>query len=142
MGSLTGRLLSDPRNLEVRPAGMGQYSLAWIAALRDNPDTAFIIPQTRSISAQLELFPAGETDDPANTNASSQSNLAKATKVDLIPSAPGDPLLGRWQELTGGGPAPTDSEGSGEPGAQRVSRAQTWGECTGRTNQGQGVAPG
>lgn len=96
VGSMTERLLSDPRNLEIRPAGMGQYSLDWIENMRENPYVSFIIPQTRSISAQLELFPAGE-------------ELRRATKVDLLPSGPGDPLLTHWQNLTYGGPANRDS---------------------------------
>lgn len=97
VGSLTDRLLADPRNLEIRPVGMGQYSLEWIAKLRSNPDTAFILPQTRSISAQLELFPL----EPEN-------GTGRATKVDLLPSAPGDPLLEHWLELSNGGPAQED----------------------------------
>lgn len=96
IGSMTGRLLSDPRNLEIRPAGMGQFSIAWIEEMRNNPEVAFIIPQTRSISAQLELFPAG--DQPG-----------RATKVDLLPSGQGDPLLARWKEQTGGGPVNRDN---------------------------------
>ena len=96
IGSMTGRLLSDPRNLEIRPAGMGQFSIPWIEEMRANPEVSFIIPQTRSISAQLELFPAG--DQPG-----------RATKVDLLPSGQGDPLLTRWEGQTGGGPTNRDS---------------------------------
>lgn len=96
VGALTDRLLSDPRNLEIRPAGMGQYSLDWMEEIRANPDVAFIIPQTRSISAQLELFLPNK-------------EVRRATKVDLLPSKPGDPLLTHWQSLTQGGPANRDS---------------------------------
>ena len=85
VGALTDRLLADPRNLEIRPVGMGQYSIDWFTRIRANPDIAFIIPQTRSISAQLELFPSvSETDS------------GRATKVDLLPSGPDDPLLNHW----------------------------------------------
>lgn len=122
VGSMTERLLSDPRNLEIHPIGMGQHSVEWIEELRENPDVSFIIPQTRSISAQLELFPAGE-------------EMRRATKVDLLPSGPGDPLLTHWQDLTKGGPASRDNivlsasaarkigvENAGEKIEARVSR--------------------
>lgn len=99
VGSLTNRLLSDPRNLEVRPMGVGQYELSWIDDLRQNPATAFIVPQTRSISAQLELFPgSGDADAPK-----------RALKVDIIPSGENDPLLMHWPEQSHGTPADRDS---------------------------------
>ncbi|MBQ4132625.1 MAG: ABC transporter permease, partial [Desulfovibrionaceae bacterium] len=94
VGALSDRLLADPRNLEIRPAGMGQYNLDWIERLRSDPDVAFVIPQTRSISAQLELFP----------NALKESS-GRAVKVDLLPSGPDDPLLKHWEETSRGGPS-------------------------------------
>lgn len=94
VGALTNRLLSDPRNLEIRPAGMGQFESAWIEQLKNQPEVAFIVPQTRSISAQLELFPYLEDENAPK----------RALKVDLIPSALGDPLLNHWQELSHGAP--------------------------------------
>ena len=95
VGALTERLLSDPRNLEVRPAGMGQFEAGWIERLKNEPGVAFIVPQTRSISAQLELFPYSDDENAPK----------RALKVDLIPSASGDPLLGHWSASTHGAPA-------------------------------------
>ncbi len=94
VGALSERLLSDPRNLEVRPAGMGQFDAMWIEKFKNQPEVAFIVPQTRSISAQLELFPYSEDENAPK----------RALKVDLIPSAPGDPLLSHWLNITQGPP--------------------------------------
>lgn len=99
VGALTDRLRSDPRNLEVRPTGMGQFDIAWIDQLKNQPEVAFIVPQTRSISAQLELFPYSEDENAPK----------RALKVDLIPTASGDPLLNHWFELTRGTPKQRDS---------------------------------
>ncbi len=81
VGSLTARLLTDPRNLEVTPAGVGTYSISWLDDMRKRPDVAFIEPQTRSISARLDLFPEGGT---------------RAVSVDLLATSAKDPLLKKW----------------------------------------------
>lgn len=81
VGGLTSRLLNDPRNLELTPAGTGAYSLAWIAEMEKRPDVAFLEPQTRSISARIDLFPVGGN---------------KALSVDMLATGSGDPILERW----------------------------------------------
>jgi putative ABC transport system permease protein len=81
ISSLTNNLRNDPRNLEIIPAGSGHYAPAWFAQMAARDDVAFIIPQTRSIAAVVELY----------SPLSHQSQIA-----ELIPSAPGDPLLQRW----------------------------------------------
>lgn len=81
--SLTHRLLSDPRNLELVVMGSGRYDASWFATLGADPRVAFILPQTRSLAATMSLLTPGQTGGPAVT-------------VDLIPTADGDPLLRRW----------------------------------------------
>ena len=80
---LTGSLLDDPRNLEVVPMGSGHYSQNWLTALGDNPQVSFVIPQTRTIAAAIEL---SRVDIDAGSSI----------PVSLIPSAGGDPVIGRW----------------------------------------------
>ncbi|MFH1058855.1 MAG: ABC transporter permease [Pseudomonadota bacterium] len=81
IAALTQRLLADPRNLEVVAVGSGRYDADWFAKLAANPLTAFLLPQTRSIAATMNLL-------------GPQGGLP--TTVDLIASAAGDPLLARW----------------------------------------------
>lgn len=81
VGGLTSRLLTDPRNLEITPAGVGNYSIAWLDETRKRADVAFLEPQTRSISARLDLYPTGGT---------------KSVSVDLLATAARDPLLDKW----------------------------------------------
>jgi putative ABC transport system permease protein len=79
--SLTDNLLRDPRNLEIIPAGSGHYPLSWFEHIKDKSEVAFIIPQTRSIAATMDLY----------YSVSKRSQI-----VELIPSSAGDPLLERW----------------------------------------------
>jgi putative ABC transport system permease protein len=76
--TLRDRLIADPRNLEVVMVGTYRLEPAWFAALRDQPETGFLMPRTRSLAATLDLM--GESGRP----------LAGA---EMIPSAAGDPLL-------------------------------------------------
>ena len=79
ISSMESRLMDDPRNLEIIPAGSGNYTLEWLAALGGQKEVGFLIPQTRSIAASIDLYHNGQRQ-----------------AVDLIPTAPGDPLLKRW----------------------------------------------
>ncbi|MCB2187647.1 MAG: FtsX-like permease family protein [Deltaproteobacteria bacterium] len=88
IAALTQRLLADPRNLEVVAVGSGRYDAAWFARLAAQPVTAFLLPQTRAIAATMHLVSPG---------------AASPVLVDLTPSAPGDPLLARW-DLAAPGP--------------------------------------
>lgn len=81
--SLTHRLLSDPRNLELVVMGSGRYDADWFAELGADPRVAFLLPQTRALAATMSLLTPGQAGGPAVT-------------VDLIPTAAGDPLLRRW----------------------------------------------
>jgi putative ABC transport system permease protein len=95
ISSLTENLMRDPRNLEIIPAGSGHYPLSWFEHLKARNEVAFIIPQTRSIAAAMDMY-----------YAVSQ----RSQTVELIPTAAGDPLLGRW------GIEPFDIQQPGEEG--------------------------
>jgi len=82
IGTLTARLLNNPRNLELTPVGAGRFGRDFFQDLALSPDTAFVIPQTRSLAAviQLQADPAGE-----------------AHWVEISATGPGDPLLAEAQ---------------------------------------------
>ncbi|EGV15840.1 ABC transporter permease [Thiocapsa marina] len=71
-------LLNDPRILEVTVYGNTRLERDWFEAYADRPDVRFIVPRTRTISATIDL-----------SNADGQLEGA----VELLPTAPGDPLL-------------------------------------------------
>ncbi|MDR1947452.1 MAG: ABC transporter permease [Desulfovibrio sp.] len=81
--AMTERLLNDPRTLEVTPSGSGKYGPQWFRALSSLPETAFVVPQTRSIAATVNL------SNPADKWSSSNP-------ASLIATAAGDPLPARW----------------------------------------------
>jgi putative ABC transport system permease protein len=83
INTMVDRLVQDPRNLEISPVGSGRYDQGWFAAAAKRPGVAFIIPQTRSIAANMILY--HKSDDQPRTLA-----------VDLIPTDSGDPLLLKW----------------------------------------------
>jgi len=83
---MVDRLVQDPRNLEISPVGSGRYDQGWFAELSKRPGVAFIIPQTRSIAANMILY--YKNDDQPRTLA-----------VDLIPTDRGDPLLEKWGKV-------------------------------------------
>ena len=78
IGTLTERLIKNPRNLELTPVGAGRFSSDFFQELASHPDTAFIIPQTRTLSAviQLQAHPEGP-----------------APWIEISATGPGDPLL-------------------------------------------------
>jgi putative ABC transport system permease protein len=86
INTMVGRLVEDPRNLEITPIGSGRYSPEWFSTEGKLPEVAFLIPQTRSIAANMLL-----------------SNLAGkqpySIAVDLIPTDEGDPLLEKWGKI-------------------------------------------
>ena len=77
---MLGRLVENPANRELIPVGAGAYTAEFFEALRARPDTAFVVPATRSINAA-----ANAVRNPAQRPF--------ATAVPLIPSAAGDPLI-------------------------------------------------
>lgn len=74
---MIGDLLKDPRTLQVTVYGNTNLDRAWFERYRARPDVAFIVPRTRTLSATIDL---------ANKSG-------RLETVELIPTAPGDPLL-------------------------------------------------
>ena len=86
INTLSDRLIQDPRNREIAPVGSGRYGADWFSAMRDRPEVAFVIPQTRSIAASMILY----NENPANP---------RTVLVSLIPTAEGDPLLEQYGRI-------------------------------------------
>jgi putative ABC transport system permease protein len=86
INTMVDRLVQDPRNLEISPVGSGRYDQEWFAAADRQPGVAFIIPQTRSIAANMIL----------NHNVKGKR---RTLAVDLIPTGAGDPLIEKWGRL-------------------------------------------
>jgi putative ABC transport system permease protein len=87
INTMSDRLIQDPRNREISPVGSDRYGADWFSALRDRPDVAFVIPQTRSIAASMILY----NNDSANP---------RTVVVSLIPTAEGDPLLEQYGRVS------------------------------------------
>jgi len=103
INTMADRLIEDPRNREVSPVGSGRYGQDWFSAAAKRPDVAFVIPQTRSIAANMVLY---------NRNGEQPRTVA----VDLIPTAEGDPLLQKWGRV----PAKETSVVLSEPAARKL----------------------
>jgi len=84
-------LLEDPRAREVTTAANRAFDAALLDRLAARPDVLFLAPRTRTLAATLLL------ETPERPGA--------GTRVELIPTAPGDPLLGVLP------PGPTNSPG-------------------------------
>ncbi len=83
ISTLTQRLIDNPRNLEINPASGGRFDLAFFEHLATHPSAAFVIPETRTISASLQVTgPSGES-----------------IWVGLSPTGPGDPLLAQAKSI-------------------------------------------
>ena len=78
VGQLRTELLNDPRNLEVRMLGNGNFSRDWFEQLAARPEVGFSIPLTRALNTQADLV------------HNSQNFVANA---EIIPTGKGDPLL-------------------------------------------------
>ncbi len=91
ISTMTERLTRDPRTLELVPVGSGHYGPEWFAKTAELPGVAFVVPQTRTIAATLDLR---------------AENGQRAT-VDLIPTAAGDPVLARWNAALPSGDEPS-----------------------------------
>lgn len=77
-------LLQDPHIREITSASNRSFSSTWLAELARQPDVSFVMPRTRTLAASVLLVPEGRRAD--------------ARRAELLPSQPGDPLLG--QETT------------------------------------------
>ena len=75
--TLTERLKRDPRNLEIKWSHNAPLDPDWIQKLRARPEVGFLVPNTRSLAATVDLLSdAGRT----------------LSGLDMIPTASGDPL--------------------------------------------------
>jgi putative ABC transport system permease protein len=79
VSTLIERLERDPAVRELIPLGGGRFDAAFVDALGERPDVAFVIPRTRQIAATADLSAQGQRS---------------ALNVEMIPTAAGDPLLG------------------------------------------------
>jgi putative ABC transport system permease protein len=79
VGSMVERLVGDPRNRELQAVGSGRYGPEWLQDMRARPDVAFVVPRTRSIAATMEM---------------QAEKGGRILPVELIPTGPGEPLLG------------------------------------------------
>lgn len=81
INTLTSRLINNPSTLEIKCVGSGKFGQEWFSAMAKRKDVLFILPRTRSIAATIRLH-------------STVSGERITVLTDLIPSGPGDPLLG------------------------------------------------
>ncbi|MGH8449872.1 ABC transporter permease [Pseudomonas sp.] len=72
VGSLTERLETDPATREIIPLGGGRFSSLFVEQLGQRSDVAFAVPRTRQIAATAQVG---------------------ALTLEMLPTAPGDPLL-------------------------------------------------
>ncbi|MCP4692296.1 MAG: FtsX-like permease family protein [Desulfobacterales bacterium] len=114
INTMAERLIEDPRNREVSPVGSGRYTDEWFAGMAGRRDVAFVIPQTRSIAANMILINRG-------------GGGVRTTAVDLIPTGEGDALLKKWAAI----PAGSRDVVLTEPAARRLG-VQAGGKLTGR----------
>lgn len=78
--SVLQRLVKDPHSRELILVGGKSFSAEWVAALRQRPDVAFAIPETRRLSASLNRL-------------ENQATGAQISAVDIVPSDVNEPLL-------------------------------------------------
>jgi putative ABC transport system permease protein len=86
INTMVDRLVQDPRNLEITPVGSGRYGQDWFTEAGKQPGVAFVIPQTRSIAANMILY-------------RHVKGKARTLAVDLIPTGAGDPLIEKWGKI-------------------------------------------
>ena len=78
VSGLREQLRSHPQMRELRPVGQFRLDDAWFDRLRDRDDVAFLVPNTRYLTATIRLGDGGRVA-PLDT--------------EMIPTAPGDPLF-------------------------------------------------
>jgi putative ABC transport system permease protein len=77
IGGLRAALLEDPRATEIVTIANRDIAEGTLAALAARGDVAFLVPRTRALSAAIQIEEAP----------------GRFGRVELLPSAPGDPLL-------------------------------------------------
>jgi putative ABC transport system permease protein len=117
------RLVEDPKNREIIPLSMIDYQKQWFQKVASRPDVAFLLPKTREIAVIIYVRPG----KAAGKGGSPESERAGMTKLDTIPTGPGDVLL-----LENGARIPGEGQGvltriaADEIGVNRGDRL----ECT------------
>lgn len=81
--TMAQRLIEDPRNREILPAGSGRYDEAFLAEISRAPGVGFMVPATRAIAAGFTTLRRADGVQPPRSG------------VALLPSGPGDPMLGQ-----------------------------------------------
>jgi putative ABC transport system permease protein len=79
INALRQSLLENPHGREIVTEANRTFDATLLARLAARPDVQFLVPRTRTLAASLLLERPGEP--------------AAGVRVELIPSAPGDPLL-------------------------------------------------
>lgn len=79
VSQLRADLLSDPRNKEIQMTASARLDENWFVTLRNETGVGFVVPLTRALNTQADLFVDGRRF---------------IENVELIPTAVGDPLLG------------------------------------------------
>lgn len=75
---LHNQLLNDPRNLEIRMLGNGNYPQSWFNDIAHKDEVRFVIPLTRSLNTQADIVIDGQRF---------------IDNAEVIPTAENDPLL-------------------------------------------------
>ncbi len=114
INTMADRLIEDPRNREASPVGSGRYDATWFAEMAKRREVAFIIPQTRSIAANMILIHRQGAD-------------VRSVVVDLMPTGEGDVLMEKWAAV----PAGDRDVVLTEPAARKLG-VQKGGVITGR----------
>ncbi|TNH00305.1 ABC transporter permease [Testudinibacter sp. TR-2022] len=82
VSQLQQQLTNNPQNLEVKIVGNLNLKQAWFDWLKAQPETAFVIPLTRSLNTSADI------------NISSNRFIKN---VEILPTAEGDTLLGQLE---------------------------------------------
>jgi putative ABC transport system permease protein len=86
---LTARLEQEPENRRLVPVGAGHHEAAFFAALGARPETGFVVASTRQIAAVIDAARSGDVGAPS-------------LGLELVPTAPGDPLAAPGTGLADG----------------------------------------
>ena len=80
MGGLRHALLEDPHAREITTVANRSFAADPLSTIASRSDVAFLVPRTRALAASVLLQLPGATGE--------------ARRVELVPTAAGDPLLG------------------------------------------------
>lgn len=101
--TLRHRLIENPVNREIRPSVSRSYTRQWIERLNARPEVEVAISNTRQLSASvLARLKGGQGE----------------TRMEIVPTAPGDPLLLLNQARPRGGPVRAEPGGRAQAGGQ------------------------